>query len=49
VARERLHAPLGFDADGSHYGLVWQGREELAGAALELASWLRQVCSRSFG
>ena len=49
VARERLHAPLDFDADGSHYGLVWQGREELAGAALELASWLRQVCSRSFG
>ena len=47
--RKRLIGPLGFDADGSHYGLIWQGRAELAGAALELARWLEEECSKSFG
>lgn len=47
--RKRLVGPLGFDADGSHYGLIWQGRDELAGAVLELAKWLREECSKSFG
>ena len=47
--RKRLVGPLGFDADGSHYGLIWQGRDALAGAALELARWLEEECSKSFG
>ena len=47
--RKRLVGPLGFDPDGSHYGLIWQGRDELAGAALELARWLQEECSKSFG
>lgn len=45
--RKRLLAPLGFDADGSHYGLIWQGNETLTGAPLQLATWLRDECSRS--
>ncbi len=49
LVRSRLVGPLGFDADGSHYGLIRQGRTELAGAARELAGWLQQECSRSFG
>ena len=46
---KRLVGPLGFDADGSHYGLIWQRGAELAGAGLALARWLQQECSRSFG
>jgi DNA-binding transcriptional LysR family regulator len=41
LQKRRLVGPLGFDADGSRYGLVWQGRAELAGAALEFATWLQ--------
>jgi len=47
--RERLVGPLGFDADGSHYGLIWQGGAGLAGARLELAKWLKEEFSTSFG
>jgi DNA-binding transcriptional LysR family regulator len=45
---KRLVGPLGFDADGSHYGLIWQGHAELARPALDLGKWLEEECSRSF-
>ena len=47
--RRRLVGPLGFDADGSHYGLIWQEKVELVGARLELCRWLQKECSKSFG
>jgi DNA-binding transcriptional LysR family regulator len=46
--KERLIAPVGFDADGSHYGLLWVEEKELTGAKLELSRWLQNECSRSF-
>jgi DNA-binding transcriptional LysR family regulator len=46
---ERLVAPVGFDADGSHYGLVWIDEKELTGARLALFRWLQEECSKSFG
>lgn len=49
LGRKRLVGPLGFDVDGSHYGLIWQEKAELVGAELELAKWLQEECSRSFG
>jgi DNA-binding transcriptional LysR family regulator len=49
VARGRLVAPAGFDADGSHYGLVWAGPRELGRGASALAEWLQAECTRSFG
>lgn len=47
LEKKRVVGPLGFDTDGSHYGLIWQGRAELAGAEIELANWLKTECSRS--
>jgi DNA-binding transcriptional LysR family regulator len=41
VQRERLLAPAGFESDGSHYGLIWMGPEELKGAELRLAEWIQ--------
>lgn len=49
IAKKRLVAPLGFDTDGSHYGLISRDGIELAGAPLALAEWLREECSKSFG
>ncbi len=40
VERGALLAPLGFDPDGSQYGLLWTGPSELRGAELDLAEWL---------
>lgn len=47
--RERLIAPVSFDADGSHYGLIWTDEKELAGARLKLSRWIQEECSKSFG
>lgn len=41
VQRGRLLAPAGFQPDGSHYGLIWMGPEELKGVELTLAEWLQ--------
>jgi DNA-binding transcriptional LysR family regulator len=49
VEKGRLMAPRGFDADGSHYGLIWAGTHELDPAASALAEWLQSECTRSFG
>ena len=49
LRKRRLVGPLGFDADGSQYGLIWQEKVELVGAKLELCRWLQKECSRSFG
>jgi len=40
VQRGSLAAPAGFDLDGSHYGLIWLGSNELQGVEFELAEWL---------
>lgn len=45
VQRGRLLAPAGFKPDGSHYGLIWLGPDELNGAELKLAEWLRAELS----
>jgi hypothetical protein len=37
IDRERLIAPVGFDPDGSHDGLIWTGQTELSGKAHDLA------------
>lgn len=47
--RQRLAAPVGFDADGSHYGLIWTGERELSRGARALADWLQEECARSLG
>ena len=49
VEKGRLVAPRGFDADGSHYGLIWAGPGELGRGAGALAEWLQAECARSFG
>ncbi|MGX9118545.1 LysR substrate-binding domain-containing protein [Mesorhizobium sp. BHbsci] len=49
IDRERLVAPVGFDPDGSHYGLIWIGQTELSGKAHDLARWLEAECKISFG
>jgi DNA-binding transcriptional LysR family regulator len=41
VRRGSLAAPLGFDPDGSQYGLLWLGSSELQGVEFELAKWLQ--------
>jgi DNA-binding transcriptional LysR family regulator len=48
VDRGRLIAPVGFDPDGSHYGLVWAGNHELSDNARTLAGWLHEQCEQSF-
>nr|WP_199068513.1 LysR family transcriptional regulator [Chromobacterium sp. ASV5] len=45
VQRGRLLAPAGFQPDGSHYGLIWEGPEELNGAESRLAEWLKEQLS----
>ncbi|MCQ2990789.1 LysR family transcriptional regulator [Pseudomonas tremae] len=40
VGRGSLAAPAGFDPDGSQYGLIWLGSNELQGVEFELAEWL---------
>ncbi|SPP93446.1 protein of unknown function [Bradyrhizobium vignae] len=37
-------APVGFDPDESHYGLIWTGEPELSGTAHHLAQWLQEQC-----
>ncbi|AMS45097.1 LysR substrate-binding domain-containing protein [Aminobacter aminovorans] len=49
IEKGRLVAPAGFDADGSHYGLIWTGSLELGQNARMLAEWLQAECTRSFG
>jgi DNA-binding transcriptional LysR family regulator len=49
VKRGRLAAPLGFAPDGSHYGLIWPGANELQGRQQALAAWLRTQCSQLEG
>lgn len=46
VERGRLVAPVGFDPDGSQYGLIWLGSSELQGVEFELAEWLEAQFSR---
>ena len=46
IDRGRLIAPAGFDADESHYGLIWTGEAELSGTAHGLAFWLQDQCKR---
>ncbi|HSV46579.1 MAG TPA: LysR family transcriptional regulator, partial [Ramlibacter sp.] len=41
VERGTVAAPAGFDPDGSQYGLIWLGSNELEGVAQELAEWLQ--------
>lgn len=45
VGKGRLAAPAGFQADGSHYGLLWLGTPQLEGARRELADWLLAQCA----
>ena len=47
--KKRLVGPLGFDVDGSHYGLIWMVEKELTGARLALSRWLQEECSKSLG
>ncbi|SCC91896.1 Transcriptional regulator [Thiomonas sp. X19] len=47
--RKRLAAPLGFDADGSHYGLISSDKAELFDAEMELTKWLQTECSTLLG
>lgn len=47
--RARLMAPLGFDADGTYYGLIWTQDHELTGARMGLYQWLQEECTKSFG
>ncbi|RWC00305.1 MAG: LysR family transcriptional regulator [Mesorhizobium sp.] len=49
VDRGRLIAAAGFDPDGSHYGLIWAGNDELGDNARTLAGWLHEECRQSFG
>ena len=49
VDRKRLVAPEGFDADGSHYGLLWVGDRRLIGQAGALADWLGDQFQPSVG
>lgn len=49
IARGRLAAPVGFDADGSHYGLIWTHEKRLSTKALDFVRWLQETCARSFG
>lgn len=46
--KKRLVGPLGFDVDGSHYGLIWRDKADLVGPGLAVADWLHEECSRSF-
>lgn len=45
VERGRLVAPLGFDPDGSQYGLIWLGAGDLVGAESNLLEWLQTQCA----
>lgn len=45
VTRGRLAAPAGFQADGSEYGLVWEGEQPLEGARQKLSNWLVNQCA----
>ena len=48
IHRQRLVAPVGFDTDGTHYGLMWFGNAELAPRSASLAHWLQAECAKSF-
>lgn len=45
----RLVAPVGFDPDGSHYGLIWAGDGDRSENVLKLGRWLGDECKRSLG
>ncbi len=49
IARGRLVAPVDFDADGSHYGLVWLQEKPLSAKAQDFVLWLRRTCAHSLG
>lgn len=49
IARKRLCAPVGFHADGSHYGLIWSGRDAIAPCAAILSSWLKTEIAKGLG
>ena len=49
IDRKRLIAPMGFHADGSHYGLLWIGDHELSGPASALADWLHDQFQNPLG
>ncbi|MGO4740216.1 hypothetical protein AB4099_26960 [Bosea sp. 2KB_26] len=42
-------APVGFDADGNHDGLIWTGESELPRGARALADWLQEEGARPLG
>jgi DNA-binding transcriptional LysR family regulator len=46
VERGRLAAPAGFTPDGSQYGLIWLGPNELQGLEFELSEWLEGQVSQ---
>jgi len=45
LSRGRLFAPMGFDPDGSHYGLIWTGEIGSTEGRNNLARWLELECS----
>jgi len=45
IERGRLLAPMGFDPDGSHYGLIWTGELGASEGRFNLARWLEQECT----
>ena len=48
LSRARLVAPAGFDADGSHYGIVWPAMSDLKSRADPFVQWLETEVSASF-
>ncbi|KXV16431.1 transcriptional regulator [Acetobacter malorum] len=42
IARGRLLAPVGFDVDGTSYGLIWPKRAEVAEQVQTLENWIMQ-------
>jgi DNA-binding transcriptional LysR family regulator len=49
IERGRLVAPVDFDADGSHYGLIWPSESPLSKHAQALVRWLEDIFARSLG
>ena len=45
IERGRLFAPMGFEHDGSHYGLIWTGELGDVDGRAGLACWLERECA----
>lgn len=49
IEKGRLLAPVGFEPDGSFYGVIWSKHTEMSSKGKKVIDWLTQETARAFG